>query len=554
MVYLLIFFSSLIITIFSTPYLISLFRRRNILDLPGARKIHVDSIPRMGGIVIYVVAVFILFSYAQNLNSIRLIFVSSAIVIFCGMMDDLRSLKWHTKFLFQAIATINILYFFEPQISSFTIFSVGLPAPISLFVLGVFMIGVMNSLNLMDGMDGLVSGFSLLIFLIIFLFASFLGNYFLMILTATLAGSTLGFLKFNAYPARIFLGDTGSLILGFFLALTTIILSLDAGSGVLDLTFPVILLGVPIMDTLKVMVVRLFRKKHIFLADNSHLHHVIFNNKVRHKTTVFFILIISALFIVAALNYLRYSQSIGISLFILLSLLVVFMEPMLNLMTKLRIVEITYGRVEKIPIRLVDLLERYFIGISSGLVILLFANLFPGEANLDRSVITVLLITGFTLMFVSFYSKKKTKVYNDLYVLINMLIFISIAHISDPFIPLFLFKGIILKSATIFFFVVLITFISFFIVARERIFAAKISLLTGFDLVVLVLITISAVLQNYFSILNINFLGAHLLLGFIIYLWYKIIIAFNHRYRRYLYYTSFAIPIVSLFVIFITSV
>jgi len=270
------------------PYLIEYLKRVNIVDQPQPkRRIHKVATPRMGGIIIYGIAVISLFSYSSDLNQVRFIIAGSLFVALAGIIDDIGGLRYKVKFALQMVAAVHILYLLSGEFELVSFFGVVIPFPFNYLLLFIFILGAINSINLMDGMDGLVSGFSLLVFGVIFFLTLSTGDHVLLVLSASLLGALLGFLKFNAYPAKVFLGDTGSLTLGYFLVLSTLRYSMDITPGTLRLSIPVFLLAVPLIDTLKVMTIRLWKNINPFLPDKSHLHHLILEQNIRDKFTVF---------------------------------------------------------------------------------------------------------------------------------------------------------------------------------------------------------------------------------------------------------------------------
>ncbi|QQS35695.1 MAG: undecaprenyl/decaprenyl-phosphate alpha-N-acetylglucosaminyl 1-phosphate transferase [Ignavibacteriales bacterium] len=550
MTYLLIFFSSLILTIFFTPYVISYFKKVKIVDNPGARKIHTEAIPRMGGIIIYFIVVISLFSYSSDLNSLRMVIFASTFIAICGIIDDMVGLQWTVKFFLQALSAGCLIFFLEPFFNEIILFGISFPYPFDHIVLGVFILGVINSINLLDGMDGLASGFSLFISLIVFAIAFSVNNTFLMVLTASLVGSLLGFLKFNAFPARIFLGDTGSLTLGFFLVLSAVLVTTDFNHGSLDLTFAVILLGVPIVDTLKVMVVRMIERKSPFLADASHLHHIILQNNIRHKTTVFIIQSFTLIYVGSAFYYVKYSKSIAVIAFILASLLLIFVKPLLKVILRKPAFLNSLRAITNIPEDLVSFYKKYFVPVSTIVMLILFVSLLPGKTEIGQQIILLLIIITLLLLSISFYQNLQTRLFSDVYVLINILIFISLTNLSIPLITDLQVNSNIIQKTAQGSFIVLFAAIIFFLLSKEKIFSEKLTLLSGIDLIMLVLISLATIIQNFIGPIKIDFLGANLILGFVIYLWYKIILLFNSSYTRYLFYMSFALPLLSLLLLY----
>jgi UDP-GlcNAc:undecaprenyl-phosphate GlcNAc-1-phosphate transferase len=175
----------------------------------------------------------------------------------------------------------------------------------------------------MDGIDGLVTQFSFLIFALNFVLGFLLNNVFIMFISITFIGVLLGFMIYNVYPARIFLGDGGSLTLGLFLVVTCIEVSLTKYSGSLNLTPAVFTLALPVIDTVRVVIIRLINKKSPFLPDQNHLHHRILKGGIDQKSTVMILLAISLIFLFSALFYFRENYFLAYILFIL-GIVVVF--------------------------------------------------------------------------------------------------------------------------------------------------------------------------------------------------------------------------------------
>ncbi len=386
MLYLLIFFSSMVLTLFATPYVIRKFIQLNIVDKPdSARKIHKTPIPTMGGIIIYMVVVVTFFSYSADLLAVRIIVLSSSLIVMCGIFDDMIGLNWKVKFFLQIIASGGLIFFLAPSLHSIQIFSFTFTGFASYLLLLFFILGLINSINLLDGMDGLVSGFSLLVFLVLFVISLMANNSLVMILSASMAGAIFGFLKYNANPAKIFLGDTGSLTLGFFLLVSSLMLMLNIGKGNLDLTFAVILFGVPIVDTLKVMLIRILNRQNPFLPDKNHIHHVIFGSDVKQKTTVFIIQIFTVLYIFAAVYYLKTSQSVALIIFAILSFSQIAIKRGIRATQNSFIHKLYVRERDIVPQKLVELFQKYFIPFSMLLIGLLFVFLFPGKSEVGSA-------------------------------------------------------------------------------------------------------------------------------------------------------------------------
>ena len=432
MTLLVVFFTSLLLTIFFTPYLINFFTKVKIVDLPGEeRRINESIIPRMGGLVIYFMAMISIISFFGDLNSIRFFVIASLLIVSVGIVDDIIGVSWDKKFLFQFLVAIFLVYHLSPSFKTITLFSFSLSYPFDHFVLVLFIVGGINSINLMDGLDGLVSGFSLLVVSVTFLIGFYYSDRFLMILSISLLGSLIGFLKFNAYPARIFLGDTGSQSLGFFLVSAALLASHNIHKPILDLTFPVILLGVPIVDTLKVMVVRFLNRKNIFLPDKSHTHHILFGMQIRHKVTVFILQGFSFLYAAASLYYIKSSEIGGIVMFILITIPFLFMDKILDLFQHNGNSFFFRDLYTKVPEVIITLFIKILLPILSLVLITIFVGLIPVKSTISNYLI--LLSIGFIIMLLiySIINYHKHKHLNDILVFINLIMFLFYSNYSE---------------------------------------------------------------------------------------------------------------------------
>lgn len=330
-----IFYISLLVTLLFTPFFIEYFSNHKIVDFPGERRINMQAVPRMGGVLLYFTLFISLICFYSDLNEIRFFILGSVLILLIGVIDDIKKVTYKKKFVVQFITAFFLILFLLPKYDTISLLGFNIPSPIDKAVLMLFIVGVINAINLYDGLDGLVAGFSLLIAFVTFLIGWQIGDKLLLILSAGLMGSLIGFLKYNAFPARIFLGDSGSLTLGYFLVTMVLISSTNTKTGNMDLTFSIILLAAPIIDTLKVMAVRILNRKNPFLADRSHIHHVILRSNVKHAVTVYILHIFSILFAGIAVYYLKNSTIEGILLFILLAIPLLFVKRILNASQKL---------------------------------------------------------------------------------------------------------------------------------------------------------------------------------------------------------------------------
>jgi len=296
--------------LFTSLGLVPVLRRWALItgkvDIPDTRKVHKQAIPRLGGIAIYLCFLFASLVFIDGTREVRAILAGCLIVFIVGLIDDLYGLSARKKFAGEiagVLVTMIVGNLYLVNLGNlFGFGSVVLPAwlsgPFTVFAV----VGVINAINLIDGLDGLSGGISV-IALMAFMLLAFRGdNLEALALSTALLGSILGFLKYNIYPARIFMGDAGSLSVGFILGFLAIHLTQSA-TGNISPIVPVIILGLPIVDALWVMVSRLVKGGNPFSPDMTHVHHKFLNLGFQHRFTVILIYGISlfwALFAISA--------------------------------------------------------------------------------------------------------------------------------------------------------------------------------------------------------------------------------------------------------------
>ncbi|OQY96106.1 MAG: hypothetical protein B6D37_03070 [Sphingobacteriales bacterium UTBCD1] len=277
------FLTAFIVTLITMPAVISLLKKHQVYDMPGSRKIHSTPIPTLGGITIIAgmtIALFFWYSFDNNPEQICFFF-SLIILTALGMMDDLRSLAARYKFIIQ-LALASLIAVSGLRVTSFEgLFGL---QHLPLFVQYTFtilaIVGITNAFNLIDGIDGLAGSLGFMSLITLGIFLGLNHNLNSSIIAFALAGGILAFLFFNYNPAKIFMGDTGSLILGFTIAILCIRLmqsNTNAAEPVL-IHAPIFTLGIvliPVFDTLRVFVLRIWKGQSPFTADNTHIHHLL---------------------------------------------------------------------------------------------------------------------------------------------------------------------------------------------------------------------------------------------------------------------------------------
>ncbi len=275
-------------------------RRISLLDLPDERKIHQAGIPCLGGLSLFVVgtlslAFFMRFYPPAYLfrDQIPMLIIGSAVICAMGVWDDVRGSGALPKLLVQGLVGV-MMYFAGFRIEQISLPVVGIIQPGFLgFVGTVFWFClVINAINLIDGLDGLAAGLAVIaagtILMISFSWSRPLATF----LAIIIIGSAIGFLPHNFYPAKIFLGDSGSMLLGFWLASLSLLTSTKA-PALLTLLIPIIAIGLPVFDTLFAFFRRVRDGEHPFRADKRHIHHRLMALGYSHKHTVILLYIVS---------------------------------------------------------------------------------------------------------------------------------------------------------------------------------------------------------------------------------------------------------------------
>lgn len=287
---LLSFITAFVVTLVTIPPIISLIKKYRLYDMPNSRKEHSAPIPTMGGIAIIagmMIALFLWFPFNNGVAQISFFF-SIAVLFALGIMDDLKDLSAKYKFIVQA-ALAALIALSGIRISSFDglfgIYDLPIMAQYTFTFLAI--VGITNAFNLIDGIDGLAGGLGFMSLVTLGIFLTMSGDVNTALIAFALAGGIFAFLYFNLNPARIFMGDTGSLVLGFVVAVLCIRLmqvNVFSPNPVLPHA-PVFVLGlvlIPVFDTIRVFATRTWRGKSPFSADKTHIHHLLTNQGFSH--------------------------------------------------------------------------------------------------------------------------------------------------------------------------------------------------------------------------------------------------------------------------------
>jgi UDP-GlcNAc:undecaprenyl-phosphate GlcNAc-1-phosphate transferase len=357
------FATALLLSTALTPLVRTGALRLGLFDAVSLRKVHTAPIPRLGGVAIVVAfyAPFLGLALYRNgahelLYGDRLRVVGFALggllIALLGLYDDIRGANARVKFACQfAVALMvyalgfQVHTLFNPLGGSLDLGWLALP-----FTL-IWIVGVINAMNLIDGLDGLASGVAFFAVALNFVVAATRGDAMMCVLMAALAGAVLGFLIFNFNPASIFMGDTGSMFLGFILAASSLVTA-QKGATAVSMLVPVLALGLPIMDTLLAMIRRFLMARPMFSADKEHIHHQLLKMGYTHRRAVLALYGICLFFGLAALGMTYANGPQSAVILALVSVVVVVLMNRLGYLTRERATEITAIRKKNQALRL----------------------------------------------------------------------------------------------------------------------------------------------------------------------------------------------------------
>lgn len=308
---LLAFAVSMMITWYYIPKVISIVKKRHLEDLPSRHKIHKNSVPTLGGIGIFAgFLVGYLMGIDGYMPGVSYFTAAAVFLFFVGIKDDLVFLNPTKKLAGEIFAAVVVTVFTDLSFSSFHGF-LGITAisPLTSFIVTVFtIILIINAVNLIDGIDGLAASIGIIASVVFGIFFYLSEDYGYTVMAAALLGALIAFLRFNVSEGgnKIFMGDTGSLVIGFTLAVLAIRFNeINAkGESFIDLqsapAISIAILIVPLFDTLRVMVLRLHYKQNLFTADHRHIHHMMLRAGFTHREATFYICLFNILLIAIA--------------------------------------------------------------------------------------------------------------------------------------------------------------------------------------------------------------------------------------------------------------
>ena len=341
------FLTAFSVVLLATPSLIKVAKLKNLVDEPSEkRKTHTTSIPTIGGVIIFSAFIFSSFlwlpvhdpSVIEGLREFMFLMASLILLFFVGVKDDIIGMSPIKKLIAHVMVGFILVLMGGIKITSFhgvLGMSIELPEYAGILLSIFIYIVIVNSINLIDGVDGLASGVGLIATIAFGLWFSYLGDKHWALISFSLSGALLGFLVFNFNPARIFMGDSGSLIIGAVISVLAIQMVESPTTHLVaayqNVSTPVLtmsILAYPLIDTLRVFLIRVMQGRSPLSADRTHLHHRLQDAGLGHKKTVMVIYLFSLVMIVQAF-FLQFEEptiSFFISLgFALLFILLVFL-------------------------------------------------------------------------------------------------------------------------------------------------------------------------------------------------------------------------------------
>jgi UDP-N-acetylmuramyl pentapeptide phosphotransferase/UDP-N-acetylglucosamine-1-phosphate transferase len=331
------FLGAMLVGVLATPLVTYIARTMRIVDQPGPRKVHASAIPRIGGaaIVLAMLATVLLAlaldnrvgeAFRQSQTQIIAILAGGLFMFAVGLIDDIRGLRARVKLFVQLVAAATVcaagVRIESVVLDPWLTLNLGwLSWPITM----LWIVGITNALNLIDGLDGLAAGIGTVTCGVMAVFALYVDQPVTAVLMLSLLGGLLGFLFLNFNPARIFMGDCGSLFLGFVISAASVRCASRAGT-VVGLALPLLALGVPVLDTLLSIVRRILERRSIFAPDKGHIHHRLLQKGLNHRQVA--IIVYVATLIAAGLGmfmiFIRGVAAAGIFALALFLLVLVF--------------------------------------------------------------------------------------------------------------------------------------------------------------------------------------------------------------------------------------
>ena len=300
--------TALVISMALIPMLMRLAPRLGMVDMPDPRKVHARPVPRVGGIGIVIGTLVSVLVWIPAQGWVPSYLAGSLVLLLFGAWDDSRELGHYAKFIGQFIAAASVVYWGNLWVAHFPFVSGDLDPAFGKPFTVVAIVGMINAINHSDGLDGLAGGESLLSLGCLAYLGYLAGGLDFVIVVGAVIGGVFGFLRYNTYPARVFMGDSGSQFLGFSLAVLAVRLTQQINPG-MSMAVPALILGLPVIDILAVLAQRAYQGMNWFRATRNHVHHRLLALGYQHYQAVIMIYTVQAFFVLSAIMF-RYESDL----------------------------------------------------------------------------------------------------------------------------------------------------------------------------------------------------------------------------------------------------
>jgi UDP-GlcNAc:undecaprenyl-phosphate GlcNAc-1-phosphate transferase len=327
-----------------TPWVRALAFKVGALDKPDPRKVHNGVMPRMGGLAVYLAFIASVLLFRDLTPPVWGLLTGATVILLVGVLDDIRGLSPRVKLAGQILAALSIIpfgiqiHYITNPLTGDILFLGAFSIPLTVF----WVVAVTNAVNLIDGLDGLAGGVSSIAALTMAAVAwtqwylyGISGMPETIMLALTLVAAVAGFLKHNFHPAKIFLGDTGSLFLGFTLSVMAI-MSLTKSATAVSVIIPLVILGVPLLDTFFAVIRRYHKHRPIFQPDREHLHHQLMAMGLTHRQTVLAIYALSGFLGINAVVLNLVSSDHALALLVILAVAVIYLADRVGVLGRTR--------------------------------------------------------------------------------------------------------------------------------------------------------------------------------------------------------------------------
>jgi len=306
------FVLAFVVCYLAMPSIIRIAFNQGIVDTPDYRKSHTSITPSFGGVGIFLgcAIVSLLMVPAADMHQLRYILAALFIIFIVGARDDLDPLQPTAKLIGQLIGIAILMFYADIRITSlhgiFGVYEINIA--LSYILTGIVFVFLINSFNLIDGIDALCASVSIFVLTVLGAWFFFIDEMFYSMFAVTTAGATLAFLKYNVSPSKIFMGDTGSLVLGSIctiLIIQMLQLNPEVVTAFQFQSVPAIALGLlilPVFDTMRVFIVRILKGQSPFLPDKNHIHHLLLDFGFSHMQSTAILLAVNTLFLLGALQ------------------------------------------------------------------------------------------------------------------------------------------------------------------------------------------------------------------------------------------------------------